>query len=299
MDTNLLLENIKEIDKDSTGKHLNSGDLECTELYALFNWISPERRPEFFLSTTEKFLLKESAISKVADEILLKKYKTLIEYFQNNPKCMQFLNLLYIIFEHLPICKRIKTKEMSENIPEKLQEFISNDSVQSLLKSHLLECYYIPTNSCYCYASLYNELKKQEPKKCMKIELAENLYKVLEIEKKAFYSGSRPPEQIMILFHYLIQLFIYFPVTNPELLRKLHTLAIEFRLLPKPYGILADEFIQLIENEFRCPCTALLYKIREDFPAVDIYTFSAKETKYTEPFEAFLIFSIFSNYNVA
>jgi len=253
---------------------------ECTKLFGLFNWIEPKESGELAIASISTFL-------KATDDVMMSKYKPLVEAFSNHIGV--HIVILFALFELLPQCRRIKAKNFGEFLIDKLKEYVVNNP-ECLFQYHLLECYYLPTNACYCYASLYHMLRKQQPKKQLPPIVINHLYRILKIEKKAFYAGDRPPEQIMVLLHYLMQLFIYFPVTDHELLKQLHELCIEFRLLPKPYGILADEFVQLLENEYRTPCTALLYKIREDFPAIDIYTSNAKDTRYAEPFEAYLFF---------
>ncbi len=284
------MENIILTDREPALKRgFDPGDLECTELFALFHFLIPDKRSEFNLSMVEKYLL---TAPKFTDETMAKKYEPLLGPADKNLGAPAFnFNIPYIIFELLPQCRRVKTKDIGEAVPDRLKDYIIHNP-EYLFKCHLLECYYTPTSGSFCYASLYDLLRSQVPKKEMPLSLVEHLYRILEVEKKVFYSGNRPAEHILVLLHYLIQLFIYFPVKNIELLKKFYFLCLEFRLLPKPYGMLADEFVQLLQNEMRCFCTALLYKIREDFPSIDIYTSSAKESKYTETYEAHLLLGI-------
>lgn len=275
-----LKEVLYQLNKDKEPVDRFNGEIECTKLFGLFNWISPEESEEFVGRFIGDFL-------NTTDTSVAKKYKSIIEDFDG--KLGMDTVILCALFELLPQCRRVKEKGFDELGIDKLKEFIVNYP-ENLFQYHLLECYYLPTSNSYCYASLYHYLRSQQPKKQLPCIVISHVYRLLEAEKKSFYSAERPPEQMLVLLHYLAQLFVYFPVLDRDLLKSLHNLCIEFRLLPKPFGILGDEFVQLLENEYRAPCTGLLYKIREDFPAIDVYISNAKDSRYTEPFEAFLFY---------
>ena len=60
---------------------------------------------------------------------------------------------------------------------------------------------------------------------------------------------------------------------HKEIFKLLAQTSHELRLMPMPYGLLPHELIEIIDNERILPGISRLYKLGEDFPFLNQYTF--------------------------
>jgi hypothetical protein len=72
----------------------------------------------------------------------------------------------------------------------------------------------------------------------------------------------------------------YFSLNDHKLpLEALASSIHEFRLLPIPYGLLAHELIEVIDNERIMPGITWISKMAEDFPFIDCHSMNKEQNK--------------------
>jgi hypothetical protein len=75
---------------------------------------------------------------------------------------------------------------------------------------------------------------------------------------------------MMPLFHFLIYLLTYFRyMDSNQRLKQLVEAVREMRVLPVPYGLLAHELVEVIDQERIMPGITWIGKFAEDYPFLD------------------------------
>lgn len=76
---------------------------------------------------------------------------------------------------------------------------------------------------------------------------------------------------LLPLLHMLKNLLIRYPIISYDSMDALIIDLDIIRRWPIPYGSSADSLLKLIIQELKCPGSAIRYKLREDFPTVDVH----------------------------
>ena len=215
------------------------------------------------------------------------------------------LEICELLFNSLFAGQRHRDMEKIDTGLQELEDLLAKQPEFSL-KYHFLECFFRDYSTSFLYSSLYTALHSL-PFPSLPLPFMKHILNMLKETKRQFFSNFHNPERFMIAFHYLMKLITFFPLGKGEgshnlhyahYLMELRKVVDEFRLLPIPYGMIAEEFMQVLESEIRCPRSCLLKKLREEFPPIDIYTANINEMRYTETYTGILISDFSSNSNI-
>ena len=103
--------------------------------------------------------------------------------------------------------------------------------------------------------------------------------------KGKIFKEDTSPRNLMPLLHILLYLVTYYRFRDNEkdsekVFRKLGDQLDELRMLPLPYGLLAHELIEVLDQERYLPGITWVGKFGEEFPFLDHHSMKKEKDNY-------------------